>query len=73
MAIHVVMDHSGDIRRRFNAGDGDAVEEARRRFVELTNAGFVAAVRPGPGEQHIVHSVDPSAEETLFHPRLIGG
>jgi hypothetical protein len=73
MAIHIVMDHTGDTRHRFNAGDGDAVEEARRRFVELTNAGFVAAVRTGPGEQRIVHSFDPSAEETLFHPRLIGG
>jgi hypothetical protein len=65
MAIHIVMDHTGDTWHRFNAGDGDAVEEARRHFVELTNAGFVVAVRTGPGEQRIVRSFDPSAEETV--------
>jgi hypothetical protein len=73
MAIHIVMDHTGDTRHRFDADDVAAVGQARRRFVELTNAGFVAAVRTGPGEQRIVHSFDPSAEETLFHPRLVGG
>jgi hypothetical protein len=39
----------------------------------LTDAGFTAAVRTGPGEQRIIRSFDPAAEETLFHPRLVGG
>jgi hypothetical protein len=73
MAIQIVMDHTGDTRHRFDAADCAAVEEARERFLELTNAGFTAAVRTGPGQQRIIRSFDPSAEETLFHPRLVGG
>jgi hypothetical protein len=30
-------------------------------------------VRSGPGEQRIIRSFDAGAEETLFHPRLVGG
>jgi hypothetical protein len=39
----------------------------------LIGAGFTAAVRTGPGEQRVIRSFDPTAEETLFYPRLIGG
>ena len=73
MAIQIVMDRTGDKRHRFDADDRDAVEEAKKRFMELTSAGFTAAVRTGPGEQRIVRSFDPTAEETLFYPRLVGG
>jgi hypothetical protein len=73
MAIQIVMDRTGDTRHTFDAGDRAAVEEAKKRFMELTDAGFTAAVRTGPGEQRIIRSFDPSAEETLFHPRLVGG
>jgi hypothetical protein len=73
MAIQIVMDRTGDTRHRFDAGDRAAVEEAKKRFMELTEAGFTAAVRTGPGEQRIIRSFDPAAEETLFHPRLVGG
>jgi hypothetical protein len=41
--------------------------------MELTGAGFTAAVRTGPGEQRVIRSFDPTAEETLFYPRLVGG
>jgi len=41
--------------------------------MELTGAGFTAAVRRGPGECQVVKSFDGTAEETLFYPRLIGG
>jgi hypothetical protein len=73
MAIQIVMDRTGDTQHRFEAGDRVAVEQAKQRFLELTDAGFTAAVRTGPGEQRIIRSFDPSAEETLFHPRLVGG
>jgi hypothetical protein len=73
MAVQIVMDRSGDTRHTFDAGDRIAVEEARNRFVELTEAGFTAAVRTGLGEQRVIRSFDPSAGETLFHPRLVGG
>jgi hypothetical protein len=73
MAIQIVMDRTGDTRHTFDASNRAAVEEAQKRFMELTNAGFTAAVRTGPGEQRIIRSFDPSADETLFHPRLVGG
>jgi hypothetical protein len=73
MASQIIMDHTGDTRHTFDAGDRAAVKEAEKRFMELTGAGFTAAVRSGPGEQRVIRSFDPSAEETLFYPRLVGG
>jgi hypothetical protein len=73
LAIQIVMDRSGDTRHKFDAGDRAAVAEAKKRFMELTDAGFTAAVRVGHGEQRIIRSFDPSVEETLFYPRLVGG
>lgn len=73
MAIQIVMDRTGDTRHSFDAGDRAAVAEAEKRFMELTGAGFTAAVRTGHGEQRVIRSFDPTAEETLFHPRLVGG
>jgi len=73
MATQIVMDRTGDARHLFNNRDRDEVEKAERRFRELTRAGFTAAIRSGPGEQRIIRSFDPTAEETLFYPRLVGG
>jgi hypothetical protein len=73
MAIQIVMDRTGDTRHEFDAGDRAAIEKAEKRFNELTGDGFTAAVRSGPGEQRVIRSFDPKAEETLFYPRLVGG
>lgn len=73
MAIQIVMDRTGDTRHKFDAGDRDALKKAEKRFTELTAAGFTAAVRTGPGEQRVIRRFDPTAEETLFYPRLVGG
>jgi hypothetical protein len=73
VAVQIVMDRTGDARHRFDARDRAALEKANKRFMELTNAGFTAAVRTGPGEQRVIRNFDPSAEETLFYPRLVGG
>jgi hypothetical protein len=73
MAIQVVMDRTGDTQHEFNPDDRVSVEEAKQRFVDLTGAGFTAAVRTGLGEQRIIRNFDPFAKETLFHPRLVGG
>jgi hypothetical protein len=73
MAIQIVMDRTGDTRHSFDASDCAAVAEAERRFIELTSAGFTAAVRTAPGVQRVIRSFDPTAEDTLFHPRLVGG
>jgi hypothetical protein len=73
MAIHIVMDQAGDSRHYFDGNDPEGLAEAERRFKDLTDQGFTAAVRVGPGEVSRVHAFDPAAEETLFLPRLIGG
>jgi hypothetical protein len=73
MHTQVVMDASGDTRHQFDAGDQAAVAEAEKRFMELTGAGFTAAKRTGSGTSELIRKFDPTAEETLFIPRLIGG
>jgi hypothetical protein len=49
------------------------VAEAESRFVELTGAGFIAAKRTGNGTSELIRRFDPSAQETVFIPRLVGG
>ena len=75
MAIQIVMDRTGDSRHHFDPSDAQEVAKAERWFYELTNLGFTAAARtgPGPGQVSQIRSFDPSAEETVFFPRLVGG
>jgi len=73
MATQIVMDHTGHTRHCFDPNDAQALASAEKRFMELTGRGFTAAVRNGPGEITKVQSFDPTAEETLFFPRLVGG
>jgi hypothetical protein len=73
MATQIVMDHTGDTRRYFDTKDAQALAKAEQRFKKLTSDGFTAAVRTGAGEVSRVRAFDPTAEETLFFPRLVGG
>ena len=73
MATQIVMDHSGDTRHEFDPTDRQALLEAERRFKELTGAGFTAAKRVGEGNADLLRGFDPTAEETVFIPRLRGG
>jgi len=73
MAVQIVMDHTGDTRHHFNPADARAVADAEDRFRELTGAGFTAAKRLGEGKSEVLRSFNPTAEETLFVPRLQGG
>jgi hypothetical protein len=73
MAIQIVMDRNGDTRHEFDPKNADALARAERRFRELTGAGFTAAVRTAPGEVSQIRSFDPTAQETLFYPHLVGG
>jgi hypothetical protein len=73
MAIQIVMDRTGDSRHPFNPHDVHEVAKAEQRFYELTRAGFTAAVRTGSGQTSQIRSFDPTAVETLFFPRLVGG
>ena len=73
MATQIVMDQTGDSRHQFDPRDAEEVAEAERRFKGLTGAGFTAAARTATGESRRVNSFDPTVEETLFFPRLVGG
>jgi hypothetical protein len=43
MHAQIVMDATGDTRHHFDANDQAAVAEAEKRFMQLTDAGFIAA------------------------------
>ncbi|UQR64933.1 hypothetical protein LRP30_06530 [Bradyrhizobium sp. C-145] len=73
MATQIVMDHSGDSRHFFDDSSADALAEAERLFLEYIGKGYTAAVRTGPGEVTKITAFEPTAEETLFFPRLVGG
>ena len=73
MATQIVMDHSGDTQHTFDPHDAEAVHKAEQRFKELTSVGFTAAVRLPSGEPAVAKTFDPTAKETLFFPRLVGG
>ena len=73
MATQIVMDHTGDTRHYFDAKDAQALAQAEEQFKKLTGEGFTAAVRTAAGEVSRIRAFDPTAEETLFFPRLVGG
>ena len=73
MATQIVMDHTGDTRHYFDPDDVEALWKAEVRFKTLTSVGFTAAVRDASGHATVIRSFDPTAEETLFYPRLVGG
>ncbi len=73
MATLIVMNLNGDTRHNFDAEDARALLKAEKRFKELTRAGFTAATRTASGEPVVTRTFDPTAEETLFFPRLVGG
>jgi hypothetical protein len=73
MAVQIVMDHNGDTRHVFDANNAKELARAEKRFRELTGAGFTAATRTGSGDAKVIRRFDPTAEETLFVPRLVGG
>jgi hypothetical protein len=73
MHVHIVMDHTGDSRHYFDLSDHNAVTEARKRFEALTKAGYIAAKRTGSGKSELLRQFDPTSQETVFIPRLVGG
>jgi hypothetical protein len=73
MSAQIVMDVSGDTRHEFSPHDAAEVAEAEKRFSDLVGAGFIAAKRTGHGTSELVRRFDPTALETVFIPRLVGG
>jgi hypothetical protein len=73
MAIQIFMDHTGDSRHFFEQDHPKQLAEAERRFKKFTSQGFTAATRTAAGDLKVIRSFDPTAEETLFYPHLVGG
>jgi hypothetical protein len=73
MHFQIILDTSGDTRHHFDPEDASTVSEAEKRFGELMKAGFIAATRTGNGTSELIRQFDPTAKETLFIPRLVGG
>jgi hypothetical protein len=73
MHTQIIMDVTGDSRHQFDPDDLHSVADAEKRFAELTGAGFIAAKRTGNGTSELIRHFDPTAQETLFIPRLVGG
>jgi len=73
MATQIIMDRNGDTRHTFDLKNAEALLEAERRFKALTGAGFTAATRTTSGEPVVTRTFDPTVDETLFFPRLVGG
>ena len=73
MPFQIVMNYNGDTRHQFDPTDLKEVDEAERRFKQLTGLGFTAAARLGDGRSRLLRTFDSTVEETLFMPRLVGG
>jgi hypothetical protein len=73
MATQIIMNLNGDTRHKFDAKDAKALLEAERRFQALTGAGFTAATRTASGDPVVTRAFDPTVDETVFFPRLVGG
>jgi hypothetical protein len=73
MITQIVMDHTGDSRHYFEQDDPKQLAEAEQRFKKLSGQGFTAATRTAAGDLKVIRSFDPTVEETLFYPRLVGG
>jgi hypothetical protein len=73
MHTQIVMDVTGDTRHTFDPNDASAVAESMARFQALLKEGYTAAKRTGSGTSTMIREFDPTARETLFIPRLVGG
>ena len=66
-----VMDYTGHTTIDF---DKSETSKAMEKFKELTSSGATAATRKtGDKDYQVTKSFDPTADETLFIPRMQGG
>lgn len=68
------MNRSGDTRHSFDMTDELQVQKAMDTFKELTGLGKFATV-PGPdgAPGHHIREFDPTVENIIFRPQIIGG
>lgn len=68
-----IMDQTGHSTESFDKADKVSMEEAEKRFRELTGRGFRAAAVSSGQEGRLIKSFDPSVDTLLFIPSLQGG
>lgn len=67
------MDSTGHTTVTFDPANTTQVAAAKQRFDEYKADGYSAAQRIGEGTSRLLREFDPSVEETLFIPRVVGG
>jgi len=75
MATHKIMDHTGHTTIEFDATNTVELDEAMARFNRLVGEQkHTAATRKaGATDYAVTKTFDPTADETLFIPALMGG
>jgi hypothetical protein len=75
MGVMSTLDHTGDQRVMWDAGNRDEVAAARRTFDDLTGKGYLAYRAEGKkGEQgQQIRSFDPAAERIILVRPNAGG
>ena len=72
--VFSVMDHTGHSSYEFDKLNPEDLARGQRMFDELVKGqGMIAATRAPNGDQTLVKSFNPNAEETVFHRQLGGG
>ena len=73
MATQIVMDRTGRYPAQFRCEERGRAVEGRGALQGVDRRRLTAAVRTASGEAVVKRTFDPSAEETLFFPRFVGG
>jgi hypothetical protein len=72
MRFHL-MDQTGHSTVEFDKLDQADLDRAARMFSDLLEKGYTPAVKGQDGVHTSTRTFDPSAEDTLFQPQLVGG
>lgn len=69
-----ILDESGDSRMQWDRNDPVQVAAARARFDEFRSKRFLAYKVDKSGKQaEVIDRFDPSAEQIIMQPQMIGG
>lgn len=74
MIKQLVLDHTGHSTFEIDPSNTVSLDEAKKRFDDLTKKGYRAVALGKAGEPGtLMKAFDPTAAETLFIPQLQGG
>lgn len=73
MTTFKIMDSSGHTEQVFDRANKVSMEEAERRFSELTGSGFIAANLLEGGNQKHIRNFGEAGDQVLFHRQHQGG